>query len=164
MTEQEKTHAAGIDRRTVMRAAAWSVPVLAVAVASPANAASGDPTSQLVSDPAVGQAGRPWAFGILADQSATTRFRPGTTVTLLIDRTSVGGDAFALYDGWQLRDATVAEIAPTAGPSPQLVVTLTGILPDGFTINTTGQTGTTVTIDVIGPQGDIIGGGIVRSE
>lgn len=33
-----------IDRRTVLRSAAWSAPVIALAIASPAASASGDPT------------------------------------------------------------------------------------------------------------------------
>ncbi|MFE6735755.1 hypothetical protein [Microbacterium sp. NPDC057650] len=153
----------GPDRRTLVKAAAWSVPIIAAAVASPARAASGDPAVRVFSDPLVGAAGIPWSFGAIPDPNGTVEFQPGTTATVLIDRTSGGGDAFAVYDAWALSGATVAEIAPTQGPSPQLAITLTGIASTGFGINTTGQTSTTVTITVMGPQGDVIGSDIVRS-
>jgi hypothetical protein len=43
MTEIEPTNAgSGIERRTIMKGAAWSLPVIALAVATPAAAASGD--------------------------------------------------------------------------------------------------------------------------
>ncbi|MDR2998496.1 MAG: hypothetical protein LBU78_10295 [Microbacterium sp.] len=167
MTEHdqaEQSHnLSGPDRRTIVKAAAWSVPIIAAAVAMPARAASGDPAVRIAADPAVGAAGSPWAFTAVPDPNSTVDFQPGTTATILIDRTSGGGDAFAIYDGWRLSGAVVAEVSPTQGPSPQLTVTLTGIDPNGFGVNTTGQTGTTVTITVMGPQGDVIGSAIVRS-
>jgi hypothetical protein len=41
-------HSAGIDRRRVLKGAAWAAPLVVVASAVPAAAASGDPTGQLV--------------------------------------------------------------------------------------------------------------------
>ncbi len=48
MTEPERSRQNGIDRRSMLRGAAWCVPVVAVAIASPAQAASGDVVSVVV--------------------------------------------------------------------------------------------------------------------
>ncbi|UJP11414.1 hypothetical protein L2X99_07865 [Microbacterium sp. KUDC0406] len=54
MTTETTSTGAGPSRRTVLAGAAWSVPVVAVAIATPARAASGDDLGRLVLETATG--------------------------------------------------------------------------------------------------------------
>jgi hypothetical protein len=113
----------GLDRRTVMKGAAWSVPVIALAVATPAHAAS-------IID--VGAYRLDGDCGILAvigpgftlQASATAPLPVGTTVT--ITSSGIASIGVVSIDGGT---ASVNVLSPTSQ-----TFTLTAPLPAGATI------------------------------
>lgn len=121
MTEEVTTP--GLSRRTVVKGAAWSVPVIAAAVATPLAAAS------LADVGAFALAGTCGTLGLLGPgftltADATTPLPVGTTVT-------VTGSGVANIGVFSVSGGT-ATVATLSGTSRQ--ITLTSALPAGATI------------------------------
>jgi hypothetical protein len=113
----------GLDRRTVMKGAAWSVPVIALAVATPAHAAS------VVDVGAYRLEGSCGALGVLGpgftlQAGATTPLPVGTTVTIT-------GAGIANIGVFSVSGGT-ATVNALSNTSRQIV--LTAALPAGATI------------------------------
>lgn len=113
----------GLDRRTVMKGAAWSVPVIALAVATPAHAAS------VVDTGAFRLAGTCGTLGLLGPgftltAGPTTPLPVGTTVTIT-------GSGIANIGAFTPSGGT-ASVAVLSNTSRQ--ITLTAALPAGATI------------------------------
>ena len=134
---QENPRAVGVSRRTVVKGAAWSVPVVAVAVATPLAAASG---------PAA-PAATFWATG------ATVSVVSGNVTNYTVEGSDANGNLALLPAG------TSVMIVPEPGVSLQ-VVNATGIVttanPDGsITAIITGSDITNIRIQFrpTGPSG-----------
>ncbi|MCS5713755.1 hypothetical protein NVV95_04215 [Herbiconiux sp. CPCC 205716] len=113
----------GLDRRTVMKGAAWSVPVIALAVATPAHAAS------IVDVGAYALRGTCGTLGVLGpgftlQAGPTTPLPVGTTVV-------ISGSGVANIGVFSVSGGT-ASVAVLSGTSRQ--ITLTSALPAGATI------------------------------
>ena len=113
----------GLDRRTVMKGAAWSVPVIALAVATPAHAAS------IVDVGAFALRGTCGTLGLLGpgftlQAGPTTPLPVGTTVTIT-------GSGVANIGVFSVSGGT-ATVNVLSGTSRQ--ITLTAALPAGATI------------------------------
>ncbi|MBF4572902.1 hypothetical protein ITJ64_10275 [Herbiconiux sp. VKM Ac-1786] len=113
----------GLDRRTVMKGAAWSVPVIALAVATPAHAAS------IVDVGAFALRGTCGTLGLLGpgftlQAGPTTPLPVGTTVTIT-------GSGVANIGVFSVTGGT-ATVNVLSGTSRQ--ITLTAALPAGATI------------------------------
>ncbi|NQX35524.1 hypothetical protein [Herbiconiux sp. VKM Ac-2851] len=113
----------GLDRRTVMKGAAWSVPVIALAVATPAHAAS------IVDVGAFALRGSCGTLGLLGpgftlQAGPTTPLPVGTTVTIT-------GSGIANIGVFSVSGGT-ATVNVLSNTSRQ--ITLTAALPAGATI------------------------------
>lgn len=113
----------GLDRRTVMKGAAWSVPVIALAVATPAHAAS------IVDVGAFALRGSCGTLGVLGpgftlQAGPTTPLPVGTTVTIT-------GSGVANIGVFSVSGGTAA-VSVLSNTSRQ--ITLTAALPAGATI------------------------------
>ena len=80
--EQETTPAPRIARRTVLTGAAWSIPVIAVAVAAPASAASTNAAVlHINTDCLIGALGVNVGFGFAVSNTGTVAYPDGVSVT-----------------------------------------------------------------------------------
>ncbi|NQX35265.1 hypothetical protein [Herbiconiux sp. VKM Ac-2851] len=113
---------AGVDRRTALSIAAWSVPVIAVAVATPAFAAS---SGDLGAFTLRGSCGVPGAIGPGFTLTAATEPLPVGTV-IIITGSGVGNIGVFSVSGGQ---ATVTTLSGTSR-----YITLTAALPAGATM------------------------------
>ncbi|WP_368498748.1 hypothetical protein [Herbiconiux sp. A18JL235] len=128
MTELEPTGTdlkSGVDRRTVMKGAAWSLPVIALAVATPAASASG--TTDIGAYALNGSCG---TLGILGPgftlTAGATEPIPANT-TVLINGSGVANiGVFSVSGG-------TANVAVLSGTSR--LITLTSAVPAGATIS-----------------------------
>jgi hypothetical protein len=147
-TEQESTTSArtGISRRGVVKGAAWSVPVVALAVAAPAASASVVPTDIAVTlqptPPKPGQALRLTYRGTSGFDFVP--FPTGSTATVVIS---------GAFTGTTVNGAT---ITATTGTDPiTLLLAITNL--DGFYVQGTGQSGSSVVVTVSDGDGNVIG-------
>jgi hypothetical protein len=125
LVTEEIQKKSGFSRRTVIKGAAWSVPVIAAAVATPLAAASGDIGAFSV-DGDCGVLGLGLlATGIDVTASPTAPIPAGTTITLT--GTGLANIGVISVTGGT---ADVAVLSPTTR-----VVTLTAPLPAGSTLS-----------------------------
>ena len=127
----------GPDRRTVLRAAAWSAPVIAVAIATPLASASDLDVGAYT---LTGTCGVPGSSGpgFLLTAGPTTALPIGTSV-LIIGRGVANIGVFSVQGG----TANVATLSSTARQ-----VTLTAALPAGNTLSMRTTLSTTVTFNL----------------
>lgn len=120
---QDETDVTPVSRRTVMRASAWAVPVVALAVASPAAAASTVDVGALALNGSCGVLGV-LGPGFMLKASPTSPLPVGTTVTIVGSGVPNIG-VFSVSGG-------TANVAVLSGTSRQ--ITLTSELPAGATL------------------------------
>lgn len=113
----------GFSRRTIVKGAAWSVPVIAAAVATPLAAASNVEVGAFELDGTCGVLGV-LGPGFTLQASATAPLPVGTTVTIT-------GSGIANIGVFSVTGGT-ANVAVLSGTSRQ--ITLTAALPAGATI------------------------------
>lgn len=147
----------GIRRRAVLKATAWSVPVVAAAVAVPARAASGDPLVDVSWSPVNPPNGVRSTLAVAPNKTAPGQahsFAPGTKVVVTV-KNPVADVSAAVAPG------TVGGATRDANPTVtthliEYVFAVTD-LENGMTMVGTGQYGTEYTATVYGPSGAVLG-------
>ncbi|GGF31024.1 hypothetical protein [Subtercola lobariae] len=145
-TDSAEKAPSGISRRGVVTGAAWSVPVIALAVAAPAASASGTPTDISVTlQPTPPKVGQPLRLTYRGTSGFDfVPFPAGSTATVVISGTFTG----TLVSG--------ATVTTTSGTNP-VTRTLTITNLDGFYVQGTGQNGSSVSVTVYDGGGAEIG-------
>lgn len=131
-----------MERRQVLKAAVWAVPVLGAAVAVPAQAASGHAGCVVLTNKTAGVGGKPNTLFVNYKVKHTEG--PGATgaVTVLVTATRDGVQVFseqrdwASLAGWGVTEYVAVEIPGLSKGSPvtvNVIVTQAGTYQDGFT-------------------------------
>lgn len=131
-----------MERRTVLKASAWAVPVIAAAVAVPAQAASGHAGCVVLTNKTAGVGGKPNTLFVNYKVKHTEG--PGATgpVTVIVTATRDGVRVFseqrdwASLAGWGVTEYVAVEIPGLRKGSPvvvDVIVTHAGVYQDGFT-------------------------------
>lgn len=133
-----------MDRRTVLKGAAWSVPVIAAAVAVPLAAASTSPQQVVLTNKTAGIGGKPNTIYVNYKVKATSG--PGSTglVTVVVTGARDGATIFTdtrtwpSLAGWDVTEYVALEFPDISKGKPvtvSVIVTCDDAYQDGFTKN-----------------------------
>lgn len=131
-----------MDRRTVLRGAAWSVPVIAAAVSVPLAAASTNPQQVVLTNKTAGIGGKPNTVFVNYKAKATEGPASTGPVTIVVTGTRDGQTVFEdtrtwpMLAGWGVTEYVGLEFPGISKGSPvtvAVIVTCDGAYQDGFT-------------------------------
>lgn len=138
-----------MERRQVLKAGVWAVPVIAAAVAVPAQAASGHVGCVVLTNKTAGVGGKPNTLFVNYKVKHTEGPGAAGPVTVLVTATRDGVQVFseqrdwASLAGWGVTEYVAVEIPGLSKGSPvtvNVIVTQSGTYQDGFsqTVTTPG--------------------------
>ncbi|MFV0433648.1 MAG: hypothetical protein ACK5LO_06700 [Leucobacter sp.] len=154
MSENLNELEGGMKRRSVIKAAAWAAPVVAVAVSAPIAAASGEPPAAVyaglggpATPPKVGENATFRGWGEDAHRDTPATLQQGTIFTLTFTNGATASQGtltgLTLFSG----DPTaggVVEYVVSADTSAQVVIRLSNVQPEGGVITLTSSMGGSV--------------------